>query len=102
MASIGPTWICQTVHVGEEYERGHRRTLQVPDARAMTEVLEAANAVTQYGVLRFADYSGANIQALVNEAVAWVAQNLPSQDGASLVHSEELSTPNTRRSSEGY
>jgi hypothetical protein len=100
-AAHGKYWTnldLQTVHVGEEYERGHRRTLQVPDATAMTEVLEAANAVMQHGVLRFADYSGANIQALVNEAVAWVAQNLPSQEGASLVHSEEISTLNTRRS----
>lgn len=84
-AAHGKYWASldlQTVHIGDEYEPGHHRTVQIPDATAMTEILEAANALTQYGVLRYADYSGANIRALLNEAVGWVAQNLTVKDGA--------------------
>lgn len=85
-AAHGKYWAnldLNTVLIGEEYEPGHHRTIQVPDAAAMTEILEAAHKFTEYGVLRYADYSGADIRALLGEAVAWVAQNLPVRDGAS-------------------
>jgi hypothetical protein len=84
-AAHGKYWASidlQTVQVGDEYEPGHHRPVQIPDATAMTEILEAANTLTQYGVLRYADYSGADIPALLNEAVGWVAQNIPVKDGA--------------------
>jgi hypothetical protein len=42
----------------------------------------------QYGVLRYADYSVAYIQSLLDEALVWLAQNLPLTDGQS---HEELS-----------
>lgn len=85
-AAHGKYWTnldLQTMHVGDEYEPCHRRALWLPDAAAMTEILDAANTLMQYGVLRYADYSGADIQSLLNEALVWVGQNLPLKDGES-------------------
>jgi hypothetical protein len=85
-AAHGKYWAnldLQTVQVGDEYEPGHHRTVQLPNATAMTEILEAASTITEYGVLRYADYAGAGIQSLVDEALVWVAQNIPIKEGAS-------------------
>jgi hypothetical protein len=100
-AAHGKYWTnrdLQTVHVGEEYEPGQHRKVQIPDPSAMTEVLEAANAMTSYGVLRFADYSGVNIQSFVDEAVAWLAQNIPVRDETFREEKDRLRTLMDRRS----
>ncbi|MCW2540962.1 MAG: hypothetical protein JWN95_2687 [Frankiales bacterium] len=100
-AAHGKYWTnrdLQTVHVGEEYEPGQHRTVQIPDPAAMTEVLEAANTITGYGVLRFADYSGVNIQSFMDEAVAWLAQNIPLRDEAYLGEMDRLPALIDRRS----
>jgi len=73
----------QQVHVGEEYEPGHFRSVQLPDPTGMTEVLQAAHTISQYGVLRFADYCGADISALLEEAKQWVTRRLPIRSDAS-------------------
>lgn len=105
-AAHGKYWAnldLQTMQVGDEYEPGHHRTVQIPDATAMTEILEAANTLTQYGVLRFADYSGADIPALLHEAVAWVANNITVKDGATredLEHRLRLIVRATRNKSD--
>jgi hypothetical protein len=72
-----PSVELQKVHPGEEYEPGHFRSVQLPDPSGMTEVLRAAHTMSQYGVLRFADYAGAGIQALLEEATKWVTMRLP-------------------------
>lgn len=88
----------QTTHVGQEYEPGHRRAVLIPDPSAMTEVLEAAHKVTSYGVLRFADYSGVDVQALVEEAVGWLAQTIPVRDDAAREELDRLLALRSRRS----
>jgi len=44
----------------------------VPDPSAMTNVLSLADTMTTYGVLRFADFSGADIASLSREAHTWL------------------------------
>lgn len=76
-----PTLELQHIQVGDEYEPGHYRTVQLPNASAMTEVLQAANTMSQYGVVLFAQYSGVDVQAVLGEAMAWVAQRVPLKPG---------------------
>lgn len=78
-----PVLELQHVHVGEEYEPGHHRTLQVPDASGITEVLQAASMMSQYGVVLYAQYSGVDVAAVLGEAMAWVAERVPLKPGAS-------------------
>jgi hypothetical protein len=77
-----------------------RPTPDCPDPRplAMTEVLEAANKITGYGVLRFADYSGVGIESFIDEAVAWLAQNIPLRDEAARAEMDRLRALIDRRS----
>ena len=44
-----------------EYEPGQFRTLRILDSAKVTEVLEIAEKITMHGVLRFADFSNADI-----------------------------------------
>jgi hypothetical protein len=76
-----PTLDLQHIQVGEEYEPGHHRTVQLPDASAITEVLEAANTMSQYGVVLYAQYSGVDVAAVLGEAMAWVAERVPLKPG---------------------
>jgi hypothetical protein len=55
--------------------------VQVPDASAITEVLEAANTISQYGVVLYAQYSGVDVAAILGEAMAWVAEQVPLKPG---------------------
>ena len=76
-----PTLALQHVVPGEEYEPGQFRTIMVPDASAMTDVLSLADKMTTYGVLRFADYSGADIGSLLTEAKTWLGGIIPLKEG---------------------
>jgi hypothetical protein len=78
-----PTLDLQRIEVGEEYEPGHHRTVQVPDAAGITEVLQAASTVSQYGVALYAQYSGVDVARVFGEAVAWVAEQVPLKPGMS-------------------
>lgn len=78
-----PTMDLQHVEVGEEYEPGHHRTIRLPNASAMTEVLDAASKMSQYGVVLFAQYSGVDVAAVVGEAMTWVAERIPLKPGVS-------------------
>lgn len=49
----------------------------VPDPIGIRDVLDAGYKVTQYGVLRFADYSGADLHQLSLDATLWVSNRLP-------------------------
>jgi hypothetical protein len=76
-----PTLDLQQVVPIEEYEPGQFRTVQIPDLDGLTEVLRAAHAITQVGVLRFLDYSGADIALALERARDWLADVIPLRDG---------------------
>jgi hypothetical protein len=78
-----PTLELQRIQVGEEYEPGQHRTTQLPDPLAMTGVLKAASTMSQYGVVLFAQYSGADVEAILGQAMAWVAERIPLKQGKS-------------------
>lgn len=72
----------QHVVPGEEYEPGQFRALTLPDSACMVEALEAAYRMAQVGVLRHADFCGADIPALTDEARAWLAGRIPLRSDA--------------------
>lgn len=76
-----PTLDLQETFVGEEYEPGHRRAMQVPDAVMMTQMLRAADVMSGYGVLLYAQYSGADVAAVLGKATAFVADEIPLLPG---------------------
>lgn len=77
-----PTLVLQHVVPIEEYEPGQLRTLSVPDTAGMTEVLELASEMTSWGVLRHVNFSGRQIQPLLDEANHWLASVVPLRDDA--------------------
>ncbi len=72
-----PSIDLQDILPGEEYEPGHFRAIRFPDPKGMAEVLKCADGMTTYGVLKFADYSGADIGELILEAQSWLAEVIP-------------------------
>ncbi|MGH8523523.1 MAG: hypothetical protein ACREXY_04705 [Gammaproteobacteria bacterium] len=79
---VWPSLALQHVVPLTEYEPGHFRTWRIPDDGAMTEVLELADAMTNWGVLRFADFCGADIAKLIDESRVWLASVIPLRDDA--------------------
>lgn len=61
---------------------GEQRSVLVPDVDGITEVLRAAHDTTQVGVLRFLDYSGADIQGSLDSAHSWYSEVIPLKEGA--------------------
>jgi hypothetical protein len=43
----------------------------------MTDVLQVAEKMATWGVLRYVDYAGADIAALIAEATAWLSPQIP-------------------------
>lgn len=72
----------QSVVPGEEYEPGHFRALMFPDPAGIVEVMRAALHVTDVAALRFVDFSGADIPALIDEARLWLAERIPLRPDA--------------------
>lgn len=60
-----------------EYEPGHYRAIAHPDPTAMVDALQASSTMTDYGVLQFLSHSGADIEALYNSALKWLASEVP-------------------------
>lgn len=56
---------------------GNSQETTVPDPIGIRDVLDAAYRMTQYGVLRFADYSGGDLRQLSLDATLWVCERLP-------------------------
>lgn len=84
-AAHGKRWsalVLQHLIQGPEYEPGQHRTLAIPDTAGMTEILRAAEQMTFYGVLRHADFCGADIQALIDSARLWLVSVVPFQEDA--------------------
>ena len=79
---VWPSLSLQHVFPLTEYEPGQYRTIRIPDTYGMTEVLEAAEQMTSYGVLRHADFCGADIPVLIEEARLWLASVVPFREDA--------------------
>ncbi|MCL3818552.1 hypothetical protein [Aeromicrobium wangtongii] len=77
-----PSTDLQIVVPGEEYEPGQFRAIRIPDADGMTEVLTAAYDMTSRASLRYADHAGADIQANINEARRWLADQITLKEDA--------------------
>lgn len=63
----------------------------VPDTTAMADLVGAAYRMTQFAVLRFADYCGGDLVEIYARAIADVAKALPIREGVSPVWTEGLS-----------
>lgn len=63
--------------VVREAAQGAPQQIVIPDPIGIRDVLEAAHEMTQYGVLRFADYSGGNLRQLLLDATLWVSDQIP-------------------------
>lgn len=63
--------------VGSQPTRGNPQDTSVPDPLGIRDVVDAAYKMTQYGVLRFADYSGADLHQLSLDAALWISSLLP-------------------------
>lgn len=70
------------VAVGEEYEEGQYRTITYPDPAAMVASLDTSLAITQYGVLKYLHYAGADIAGLQDTAGRKLAQEVPFKPDA--------------------
>lgn len=57
------------------------REILVPDTKVMVELVEAAYRMTQFGVLRYADFCGADLAALHRSALLAVSEALPLREG---------------------
>lgn len=79
---VWPSLALQHVVPLAEYEPGQFRTFRIPDTDKMTEVLEAADKMTTHGVLRHADFCGADIPALMEEARLWLVSAVPLREDA--------------------
>jgi hypothetical protein len=90
---VWPSLTLQHVVPLAEYEPGHFRTVRVPDADGMTEVLTLAQQMTLHGVLRYADYAGEDIPELMEEARLWLASVIPFREDADVEVVEHLKRP---------
>ena len=79
---VWPALSLQHVVPLREYEPGQYRTIRIPDTDGMTEVLEVAERMTSYGVLRHADFCGADMPVLIEEARLWLASVVPFREDA--------------------
>ncbi len=63
-------------------EGGRTRQVRVADAQGIADVLQAAYTMTQYAVLKYADFAGADIWSLVNESRSWLAGQITLREDA--------------------
>ncbi len=72
---------------------GSVRTIRVPDARQIADVLQAAYIITQYAVLKYAMFAGADLWSLIDDSRRWLAGKITFREGASAEVVERLSRP---------
>lgn len=77
-----PSLVLQDVVPIEEYEPGQMRTVSVPNPAGMTELLDLAQRMTAWGVLRHVDFCGLEIQPVLDEARRWLATVVPFREDA--------------------
>lgn len=63
-------------------ENGEVRRVRVADAHGIAEVLQAAYTMTQYGVLKYAEFAGADIWSLINASREWLASKITFREDA--------------------
>lgn len=76
-----PTLDLQTL-VDVEPADGPARQVRVADAQGIAQVLQAAFTMTQYAVLRYADFAGADIPSLIAASRAWLVSQIPLREDA--------------------
>lgn len=79
---VWPSISLQHVVPLQEYEAGQFRTFCVPDPEGITEVLRLAEQMTMFGVVRHAQYCGADVPTLMDEARRWLASVVPFREDA--------------------
>lgn len=67
------------VELGEEYEPGHFRSMRMPDATYITEVVEAAVDALQWGTWRWLELCGFDAQARMTDAITEIASRMPKK-----------------------
>ena len=72
-----PAHVLQRIIPGEEYEPGQHRTMQIPDADAITRVISTASEASYQGVLRYLHSAGVDIGVAREKAVQRVGALLP-------------------------
>ncbi len=77
-----PNLELQRTVVGVEFEPGHFRALTLPDSAAMVEVIEAANAMSQYAALKYLVFAGADPAALMGPASRWLLEHTTLSEDA--------------------
>ncbi|MEX6466061.1 hypothetical protein AB6N35_17285 [Dietzia cinnamea] len=80
-AGHGQNWfgmVGYDVEIGEEYEPGHFRSTRMPDPVFITEVVEAAAATLQWGVLRWLHLAGYPLTRLTESALR-VHERMPKK-----------------------
>lgn len=70
--------------VNVEPADGPSRQVRVADAQGIAQVLQAAFTMTQYAVLRYADFTGADIPSLMMASRAWLLSKIPLREDADL------------------
>lgn len=88
-----PTIDLQSVTPGEEYEPGQFRAVTMPDPVSMVEAMQVAFTMARFGVLRHADYAGADTAALIDDARLWLASQITLRDDADPAVVAEFSRP---------
>lgn len=63
-------------------EDGKVRRVRVADAQGIAEVLRAAYTMTQYAVLKYADFAGADIWSLMDASRTWLAGKITLREDA--------------------
>lgn len=79
---VWPSLALQHVVPLSEYEPGQFETIRLPDADRMTEALQLAERIAMHGVLRHADFCGADIGTLLEEARLWLVSVIPLREDA--------------------
>ncbi|MBU4188900.1 MAG: hypothetical protein KJ817_11945 [Actinobacteria bacterium] len=82
----GMPWASKDLQVWVQQDHGlvEGNLIRVPDTDRMAEALRAASTMTSYGCLRFADFSGADLNALTENARVWLARVVPFKEDADL------------------
>jgi hypothetical protein len=65
-----------------EDETGAVQRVRMPDTEGITEVLRAGYKMTQLAVLKYAEFAGADIAALIADAMRWLVQRVPLEPDA--------------------
>jgi hypothetical protein len=77
-----PTRDLQRIAIAENPDGSpNGREILIPDTKAMAELMQAAFRMTQFAALRYADYCGADLVELHQQAMADIAEAIPLREG---------------------